>query len=128
MNVEDLNGYIGITYSYDAGSDAIPLMDAKGVILHGRFVAIDIGGCTCAGTITRFVNQQATYECIWDASRADPDVFLPDENGRPTRGLVIFQGTLSVSTVDNKLIAAGQIQHGPLAIRVGIHRMATFGG
>ena len=128
MEITDLNGFYEIIYLYEPpppseGGQRVSLIRAYGAVVNGRFVAVDIGGGTSAGSITPIKDDKVSYKIDWDLSQADPDVFLLDDNGQPTRDSVSYAGELQVIELGDKLVASGQLTLGTVSIEINVKRL-----
>jgi hypothetical protein len=124
----NLNGYTVITHTFPGIITArlgtkTTLSRAYGVVIKGRFVALDVSGAVCTGRLTRYEDNVIHYECTWDATAAEPNFTLVTPEFRLTRQSVSYASTLTVSDVNGKLIAIGEIKYGPFRIIVGVQRI-----
>jgi hypothetical protein len=124
MNVVDLDGFWRITFHYPP--PLIAMMEAVSVVKNGRLAGVDIGGCTTAGSITIRDNDTIVINSVWDASRAETNVYLPMINGGYTKGQVEISAALKIFKSGDTLMASGDVPFGPMTIAVALERIGKL--
>ncbi|MFD2235382.1 hypothetical protein [Phaeospirillum tilakii] len=129
MEIDDFNGLWTINYHFPVGSfktsegaDFFPLSEAYVAVVNGRFGGADIGGCTCVGSLTLNPDNSVNLRSVWDASRADANVYLPSPAGM-TKGTVQIDLTLQVLREETKFLAFGTFAIGPIEMEINVERL-----
>ena len=85
--------------------------DGQTVIENGNTCRHDEHGCKWTSTFEIIDESAVKMTSIADPSEANPDFFLTQPDGTPTRAPLSYESTLKLSRKGDKIQMSGQVSH-----------------
>lgn len=126
LDVSELNGNYSIVYQAQAPEiPEIYWVDhtvANAEIRDGVLIGQDTGGSTWKANITLGEADDVYFTAVVTVENAEPNTFLMDIYGQPSKEAQNYAGTLSILSLGDKLIIFGTVLHGVVSIKINLNR------
>ena len=118
ITLENLDGEYDVRSETSYGGPFWLNGDGITVIKDGLTFRKDKAGCIWESAFHVVGDNQVRIEATVDPSHAGDSVYIPDENGNPTKGIVTYKSVLEIEIVHGKIVINGSIKHGKETTRL----------
>lgn len=118
LTLDDLDGQYDVHSETSYGGPFHLKGDGTTVIKNGLTYRKDKAGCIWESAFHIMDDGRVRIESTVDPSNAAPEVKIADNEGNPTRDIVVYKSFLDVETVNGKLVLRGLIKHGQETTRL----------
>ena len=112
ITLSDIDGkYIVYSETSDGGPFTVK-GDGMTEIKNGQTYRKDDKGCIWESAFSVLNDDEIQIESTVDPSHAPGDIYIKDENGNPTKGMITYRSVLKAKVVEGKIVMDGEIRHG----------------
>lgn len=111
ITLDDLDGQYEVRSETSYGGPFWLKGDGVTIVKHGLTYRKDKGGCIWESAFSVIGDNKVQIESTVDPSHAGEDVYISDEKGNPTKGIVTYKSILDAKKVDGKVVLSGEIKH-----------------
>ncbi len=124
VTLEDLDGQYEVTSETSQGGPFVVNGDGITVIKNGLTFRKDGKGCIWESSFSVIGDGKVQIESTVDPSHAGADMFILDEQGNPTKGIVTYKSILDAKIEDGKVVLSGMIDHGSESTRLTMKKIS----
>lgn len=118
ISFDDLDGEYNVVSETSYGGPFHLNGDGVTVIKNGLTYRKDKAGCIWESAFSVVGENKVQIESTVDPSHAGETLYIVDEKGNPTKGIVIYKSILDAKVVNGKIVMSGVIQHGKETTRL----------
>jgi len=123
ITFDELDGQYEVRSETNYGGPFWLKGDGITVVKNGLTYRKDKGGCIWESAFSVIGEDKVQIESTVDPSHAGDDVFILDEKGNPTKGIVTYKSVLEARIANGKLVLSGAIQHGAETTRLTMTKL-----
>lgn len=125
INVLDIDGFYRIESETDDKASFSPNGDGVTEIKNGLTFRKDNNGCIWESLFTVAGDDKVQLETTVDPSHTPPGYYISDENGQPTKGIVVYKSMLDLSEKDGRIVMSGTVTHGKITTKLTFTRISA---
>lgn len=123
ISVLDIDGFYKVESVTDKETGFTPKGDGVTEIKNGLTFRKDENGCIWESLFTVAGDDLVQLETTVDPSHTQPGYYISDENGEPTKGIVIYKSMLDLAEKDGRVIMSGEVNHGKVKTQLTFTRL-----
>ncbi len=123
ISLSELDGQYEVTSETSYGGPFFVNGDGITIVKNGLTYRKDNKGFIWESAFSVIGEDRVKIESTVDPSHAGDGVFILDQQGNPTKGIVIFKSVLDAAIVDGRIVLSGVIKHGKETTRLTMRKV-----
>ncbi len=125
ISVLDIDGFYKVESVTDGETAFSPKGDGVTEIKNGLTFRKDQNGCIWESLFTVAGDDAVQLETTVDPSHTPPGYYISDENGNPTKSIVVYKSMLDLAEQDGRIVMSGTIKHGKITTKLTFTRLTA---